>query len=173
MKLNSNLPRPGESRRNGLLFTVVSNEKPSSSNTSLWKRSECSAQTPGGLRARPSNSGHTAILTRVTKRLSNGNAESPAIRVPVTPVNRDYLKQLRRAELEAWENAGPESKPAGGNPTGLACLAELAQDRRTESLVYLGLTAVSLTALAIGLVNAFRFLNGLSPFTQWVQAIFN
>jgi hypothetical protein len=31
---------------------------------------------------------------------------TPSIRVPVTPENRDYLRRIRNAELNAWRESG-------------------------------------------------------------------
>jgi hypothetical protein len=34
-----------------------------------------------------------------------------SLRVPVTPANRNYLRELRDAELRAWQNGGQRGRP--------------------------------------------------------------
>ena len=36
---------------------------------------------------------------------TGGSRTAPSLRVPVTEANRDYLREIRRAELEAWREA--------------------------------------------------------------------
>lgn len=68
-----------------------------------------------------------------------------SLRVPVTPANRNYLRQLRRAEMRAWQNH------LGGDNAGSAERSAAGHRREQTDLYRFGLI-VALTIILAGVM---------------------
>lgn len=89
----------------------------------------------------------------------------PAIRIPVTPANREQLKALRARELDKWEH--------GESPEAQGPAASLPHPRpdREAPFVFLILATTALTALVQSSLAVAAFLAQGERFRAFIESL--
>ncbi|HEX5222427.1 MAG TPA: hypothetical protein VFZ59_22930 [Verrucomicrobiae bacterium] len=99
----------------------------------------------------------------VAARKPNRPLPMISLRVPVTPENRRYLRELRDAELRAWKNTGATRRRSSTLDVG----SQVGNERR--DLFAFGLI-VALTAALAAVVLA-QSPNASQRIAHWVSAV--
>jgi hypothetical protein len=104
-----------------------------------------------------------AVPFVLAARKPNRPLPTTSLRVPVTPANRNYLRDLRHAELRAWQNGGPRQRT---NP-----IRERVVDAPSEprDLFVFGLIVALAMALAGVLLS--RSPNVTPQCAHWVERV--
>jgi hypothetical protein len=96
-------------------------------------------------------------------------ALGPAVRLPVLPRNRAYLKALREAELAAWETAKPLTGFAAAATQPKPARLPSPERQSGESLLYALLAGLALVTLGYQLRTLLISASGWHDFVAFVQ----
>jgi len=91
-------------------------------------------------------------------------APAPSLRVPATRENRERLRKLREAELEAW-------LPASPNAALRAEVQNALNSQRNESWLIAGVAVIAIVALMIGTTSSVDFVGNWKQFVSLVQML--
>jgi hypothetical protein len=88
-----------------------------------------------------------------------------SLRVPVTPENRNYLRELRHAEMRAWQNSG-----ATRRRSSTLDAAAVAKREQRDLYVFGAIVAMTLTLAAVILAQSPA---ATQRAVHWVSAVRN
>jgi hypothetical protein len=92
---------------------------------------------------------------------------APSLRLPVTPGNRNRLRALRQAELQAWNSTTPD----GANAALRAAVTRAAREGRREFRWLAGMILVAAVAVAFGILVSFTFVQDNADFVALVRRL--
>ena len=105
-----------------------------------------------------------SVPTRVNQSKNRLTLPAPSVRVPATRENRERLRALRAAELEAWQTARPNAALRAEVQTALA-------GAEAESRWFAGVAAVAGGAIVLGMAASLDFVAHWQSFVNLVQTL--
>jgi hypothetical protein len=106
-------------------------------------------------------------LLKSSARINPTSRFTASLRVPASPDNWDYLRDLRQAELEAW-NEAHRSGTAPEYASVAQGLIQINQRSQTESKIMLGIAVVAAAAVAYALWDSTEIVGHWSQFVKFV-----
>jgi len=105
-----------------------------------------------------------SVPARVNEPKNRLTLPAPSVRVPATRENRERLRALRAAELEAWQSVRPNAALRNEVQTALA-------GAEAESRWFAGVAAVAGSAIIIGMAASLDFVAHWQRFVNLVQTL--
>lgn len=103
-------------------------------------------------------------------RVSPSSRYTASLRVPASPDNWAYLRDLRRAELEAW-NASRQTAKAGEHTTVAQGLIRISRGSQDESRLLIGIALVAMAAVGYGLWSSTQVVEHWAQFVNFVSQL--
>ena len=106
-------------------------------------------------------------LLKSSARINPTSRFTVSLRVPASPQNWTYLRDLRQAELEAW-NRAHRSGTAPEYTSVAQGLIQIDQQSQIESKILLGIAVVAAAAVAYALWDSTELVGRWAQFVKFV-----